>query len=75
MPLVFIANAISPLPSIAISPPSPPRLPMSAIVASAAACTTSPRQAMRSQSWRAALARMKYSPVPVADTAQLPSTA
>ena len=75
MPLEFIANAMWPLPSIAITPPSPPMSPMSAIVAAAAACTPSPCQAMRSQSWRAALARMKNSPEPVADTAQVPSAA
>ena len=75
MPLVFIAKAMRPAPSMAISPPSPPMEPMSAMVAEAADCTVSPRQAMRSQSCRAAPARMKNSPDPVAETAQFPSTA
>ena len=70
MPGLFIAKAIFPPPSIAMSPPSPPSSPMLAIVPSAAACTLSRFHSMRSQSWRAAVLRMKYSPVPVAETAQ-----
>ena len=43
-------EAMRPLPSMAIMPPSPPMAPISAMVASAAACTPTPCQAMRSQS-------------------------
>ena len=69
MPSVFIAKAGLPLPSIAISPPSPPISVIASIVSLVAACTVAPFQAMRSHTWRAALSRMKYSPVPVAETA------
>ncbi|KAK0340596.1 hypothetical protein LTR94_029881, partial [Friedmanniomyces endolithicus] len=69
MPEVFIEKACTPSLPMTMTPPSPPMVPTSAISASAAAWTVAP-SAVRRQMSRATVARMKYSPVPVAETAQ-----
>ena len=64
-----MAKAGVPVRPMTMTPPSPPMEPTSAISASAAAWTVAP-SAVRRQMSRATVERMKYSPEPVAETAQ-----
>ena len=55
-----------------VEAPAPAVAPTAAMVACAASFRLSPFHATRSQTCRAALSRMKYSPDPVAETAHRP---